>query len=147
MYIPQKSGKGEKNKKVMAYFYLSPSEFCHFDYLVPVSCYSSFVPFQRSLSFLNIMLSFLILWLELFDSLQDQKQALEKSRYGSTAVKFVEGAVGCRIINKNRLMENHVSICCLKGRMLDISCEQCHDPCDQIPQVASCSIFLLVFIK
>lgn len=36
VYLPQKSDKGEKNEKVMAYFYLSPRKFCHYDYLVPV---------------------------------------------------------------------------------------------------------------
>lgn len=56
-YLPQKPGKRVKNEKVMAYFYLSPRKFCHYDFLVPGSCYSSFVLFQRSLSFLNIMLS------------------------------------------------------------------------------------------
>lgn len=43
VYVLQKSGKGQKNEKVMAYFYLSPSKFCHYDYRVPMSCYSSFV--------------------------------------------------------------------------------------------------------
>lgn len=125
----------------MAYFYLNPRKFCHYEFLVPLSSYSTFVLLQRSLSFLNIMLSFLTLWPELLDSLQDQKQVLEKSPCSSTAMKFVGGAVECRIVNKNRLMENHVSICCLKGRMLDTSYEQCRGLCDEILWVASYRIF------